>query len=79
MPSESVDQNGERIIRGSMRPDGTFRKDVRVKAGYVPQDEQKTYDSKDALVSSSFCELPPFLPLIVYCMKTMQGFQQMKF
>ena len=50
MARESVAENGDRIIRGSMRADGTFRKDVRVRAGYVPQDEQKTYVSREALV-----------------------------
>ena len=34
----SVD-DGAIVIRGSRRPDGTFRKDVKIRAGYVPQEE----------------------------------------
>jgi len=36
----------DKIIKGSRRPDGSFRKDIRVRAGYVPQDEVKLYVSK---------------------------------
>ena len=31
--------DGSMVIPGSRRPDGTYRKDVKVRAGYVPQDE----------------------------------------
>ena len=50
MQGTIVNENGETVIPGSRRPDGTYRKDVRVKAGYVPQDEQPTYQSRGALV-----------------------------
>lgn len=50
MPEEYLNQSGERVIVGSRRPDGTFRKDVRVRSGYVPQEEQKVYQSKGAMV-----------------------------
>ena len=42
---------GERVIRGTRRPDGTYRKDVKVKAGYTPQDEQPVYIPRGAQVS----------------------------
>lgn len=34
------------VIKGSRRPDGTYRKDVVRKAGYVPEDEQEKYHDK---------------------------------
>ncbi|KAJ6967424.1 Partner of Y14 and mago [Populus alba x Populus x berolinensis] len=32
-------KEGERIVAPSRRPDGTLRKPIRIRAGYVPQDE----------------------------------------
>lgn len=45
-------QAGERVIAASRRPDGTVRKERRVRAGYVPQDEQQVYVSRGAAVSA---------------------------
>lgn len=50
---EYVNDQGERVIMGSRRPDGTFRKDIKVRAGYVPQDEQPVYVPRGAVVSTS--------------------------
>ncbi|KAG4160365.1 hypothetical protein ERO13_D02G232500v2 [Gossypium hirsutum] len=42
-------KEGERILEPSRRPDGTHRKPVRIRAGYVPQEEVAIYQSKGAL------------------------------
>ena len=34
------------IIPASRRPDGTWRKEVRVRKGYIPPDEQKKFETK---------------------------------
>lgn len=43
-------KEGERIVAPTRRPDGTLRKPIRIRAGYVPQDEVAIYKSKGALV-----------------------------
>ncbi|RAL44961.1 hypothetical protein DM860_003720 [Cuscuta australis] len=53
---------GERIIAPTRRPDGTLRKPIRIKAGYVPQDEVAIYKSKGALWKKemeALKEVPP--------------------
>lgn len=51
-PSDyTVNESGERVIASSRRPDGTLRKERRVRAGYVPQDEQQVYVSRGTAVS----------------------------
>jgi partner of Y14 and mago protein len=46
----------ERLVGGSRRPDGTLRKERRVRPGFVPQDEQPVYQSVGSLVR---CERVP--------------------
>lgn len=50
----SIPKEGERIIAPTRRPDGTLRKAIRIRAGYVPQEEVAIYQSKGALVSPIF-------------------------
>lgn len=49
----SIPKEGERIIAPSRRPDGTLRKAIRIRAGYVAQEEVAIYQSKGTLVSLS--------------------------
>ncbi|XP_015580502.1 partner of Y14 and mago isoform X1 [Ricinus communis] len=42
-------KEGERILAPTRRPDGTLRKPIRIRAGYVPQDEVAIYQSRGAL------------------------------
>ncbi|KAJ4966277.1 hypothetical protein NE237_018126 [Protea cynaroides] len=43
-------KEGERLLAPTRRPDGTLRKPIRIRAGYVPQDEVAIYQSKGALM-----------------------------
>ncbi|KAI8532191.1 hypothetical protein RHMOL_Rhmol11G0194100 [Rhododendron molle] len=55
-------KDGERILAPTRRPDGSLRKPIRIRAGYVPQDEVAKYQSKGALWKKemqSLQEVPP--------------------
>jgi Mago binding len=41
-----VNEAGERIVLSTRRADGSYRKERRVRAGYVPPDEQVAYVSR---------------------------------
>ncbi|KAI4296271.1 hypothetical protein L6164_036244 [Bauhinia variegata] len=43
-------KEGERILAPTRRPDGTLRKPIRIRSGYVPQEEVAIYQSKGALL-----------------------------
>ncbi|KAJ4717006.1 partner of Y14 and mago-like [Melia azedarach] len=55
-------KEGERIVAPTRRPDGTLRKPIRIRAGYVPQEEVAIYQSKGALLRKELMalqEVPP--------------------
>ncbi|XP_059648136.1 partner of Y14 and mago isoform X2 [Cornus florida] len=55
-------KEGERILAPTRRPDGTLRKPIRIRAGYVPQDEVAIYQSKGTLWKKEMAssqEMPP--------------------
>lgn len=45
-----TNENGEKVLIGTRRPDGTLRKERRIRAGYIPQDEQPVYESRGMMV-----------------------------
>ncbi|CAH8372257.1 unnamed protein product [Eruca vesicaria subsp. sativa] len=50
-------KEGERILEPTRRPDGTLRKPIRIRAGYVPQDEVVAYQSKGSLMKKELASL----------------------
>ncbi|XP_019171605.1 PREDICTED: partner of Y14 and mago-like [Ipomoea nil] len=55
-------KEGERILAPTRRPDGTSRKPIRIRAGYIPQEEVAVYQSKGALWRKEMAalqEVPP--------------------
>ena len=45
----ATNSDGERIIPGSRRADGSLRPERRIREGYVPQEDRPLYQSRSAL------------------------------
>lgn len=44
-----VDDNGDRVLGGSLRADGSVRKTIKVRPGYTPKEDIKRYDVKERM------------------------------
>lgn len=56
-----AEKKGFTVIPPSQRPDGTWRKEIRVKAGYVDPEEAEKYQSRGKQWASKASNLPPGL------------------
>ena len=55
---ENAASNEGNVIAATRRPNGTWRKERRVKPGYVPPDEAEKYESKGRLIARGLDVIP---------------------
>jgi len=44
----TTDENGERVIPASVRADGSVRKELRIRPGYIPPEDVEVYKNRSA-------------------------------
>eukprot|EP00639_Heterosigma_akashiwo_P001661 CAMPEP_0194574318 /NCGR_PEP_ID=MMETSP0292-20121207/10223_1 /TAXON_ID=39354 /ORGANISM="Heterosigma akashiwo, Strain CCMP2393" /LENGTH=280 /DNA_ID=CAMNT_0039425827 /DNA_START=14 /DNA_END=856 /DNA_ORIENTATION=+ len=54
-----VKENGDVVIPASRRPDGTMRKERKIKSGHVPQEEQTKFQTRHTQMAQGKPKLPP--------------------
>jgi len=66
-------KTGETFIAASQRPDGSWRKERKVKTGYVPQDEQPKYESRGKQETEKGARFPIGLTPVQMQQQTRKG------
>mmetsp|Transcript_10352 Transcript_10352/g.17987 ORF Transcript_10352/g.17987 Transcript_10352/m.17987 type:complete len:238 (+) Transcript_10352:64-777(+) len=55
---QTVLLDGEKVLPGSRRPDGTIRKERRIREGFTPQEEQEVYLSRGTVTRQDVPSCP---------------------
>lgn len=62
LPTDIKHQMEEKIIPSTRRPDGTWRKEIRVRAGYTPQDEIGAFETTASRMKAGKKTIPGYHP-----------------